>query len=216
MKSYEDLFPDVLPDLPGCPPEIALRAIRHTVIEFCEKSLIHQVTLDPITVMAGFTQYDFDVPKGFRVQKIMKAWFKGLELEPVAPDSIRAPDAYSTVIGGYRATETPPVAYTQLDFSTVSFLPTPDRKYPSAVTMRVALAPLRDSTEFVDFLYEQWGEFLACGAKARLMLSPGKPYSNNESAVVNQGRYTTALNDARQRAIHGNVRSGLSVRMRKP
>jgi len=216
MKTYDAFFPDVLPEVPGCPSDVALRAIRHTVIEFCEKSLINQVTQDPITLRANLADYDLDAPTGFRVQKVMRVWFGGQELEPVAPDDIVGPDIYNSKIGNYTASTAPPKAYTQKDFSSVSFLPIPNQTYTNSITMRVALVPLRDSTQFDDFLYEQWGEYIACGAKARLMLNPGKPYSNPDSAAVNQARYTTALNDARQRAIRGNVRSDLSVKLRKP
>lgn len=216
MKTYDAFFPDVLPDVPGCSPDVALRAIRHTVIEFCEKSLINQVTQDPITLRANITDYDLDAPTGYRVHKVMKAWFKGVELKPVAPDDMVAPDAYNQQISGYTPTKSPPDAYTQKDFDTVTFLPIPDQVYANAITMRVALVPLRDSTKFDDFLYEQWGEFIACGARARLMLQPAKPYTNQEAAVINQNRYLMAINDARQRAVRGNVRSDLMVQMRKP
>jgi hypothetical protein len=216
MKTYEDFLVDVLPHVPGCPADLAVREIRNTIVEFCEKSLIHQVTLDPLTIRANVRDYDLDAPSGHRVHKIMKAWFKGQVLEPVAPDEINVPDAYNPRIPGYSPGKSDPVAYTQAGFSTVSFLPIADQTHQAAITMRVALAPLRNSTQCDDFLFEQWGEYLACGAKARLMLTPGKPYTNAEAAAVNQGRFFTALNDARQRAIRGNVRSDLRVQLRKP
>ena len=216
MKKLEDFFPDVLPDVPGCPADMAIRAIRHTVIEFCERSLIHQVTQDPISLRPNLSDYYLDAPTGFRIQKIMKVWFRGQVLEPVAPDEINTPEAYNPRISGYTATKGQPVAYTQKDFDSVTFLPIPDQTYSTAITMRVALVPLRDATSCEDFLYEQWGEHLACGAKARLMLTMGKPYTNPEAAAVNQARYNVALNDARQRAIRGNVRSDLRVQLRKP
>jgi hypothetical protein len=216
MKTYDTFFPDVLPDVPGCPADVALRAIRHTVIEFCEKSLINQVTQDPITLRANITDYDLDAPTGYRVHKVMKAWFKGVEMQPVAPDDITVPDPYSQTITGYTPSKSPPNSYTQKEFDTVTFLPIPDQVYANAITMRVALVPLRDSTKFDDFLYEQWGEYIACGARARLMLTPAKPYTNQEAAAVNQNRYLMAINDARQRAVRGNVRSDLMVQMRKP
>ena len=217
MKTYDVFFPEVLPEVPGCPPEMALQAIRNTVIEFCQKSLIHQVTLDPLTLVDNVCDYDLDSSsKDKQVVKVMKVFFKGQEIQPVAPDDIIAPDAYSRTVGGYEATKGPTKAYTQKDFDTITFLPIPDQRYQNAITMRVALAPTRDSTQFEDFLFNTWGELIACGAKARLMLNPGKPYTNQDAASVNQMRYMTALNDARQRATRGNVRSDLSVRMRAP
>lgn len=213
---YTDLLIDVLPEVPGCPADLAEREIRNTVIEFCEKSLIHQVTLDPITLRANLSDYYLDPPGGTRVQKIMKVWFKGKPLEPAAPDLIQVPDPYNPQPqSGYTPTKSWPAAYTQKDFDAITFIPIPDQTYSNAVTMRVALAPLRSGDEFDGVLYEQWGEFLACGAKARLMLKPGKPFTNPDAAALNQARYMTGLNDARQRASHGNVRSNLRVQLRR-
>lgn len=215
MKNYNAFFPDVLPEVPGCPPDLAIREIRNTVIEFCEKSLIHQVTLDPITLRENVSQYFLDPPGGTRVQKIIKVWFRGNPISPIAPDEIESPEIYASRIDGYIAAKQQPTAYTQTDFETVNFLPTPDQTYPNSITMRVALAPLRDTEEFEDFLFENWGEFIACGAKARIMLKPGKPYTNPDAATVNQARYITGLNDARQRSSRGNVRSDLRVQLRR-
>lgn len=216
MKTLESFLPEILPDVPGCPSDMAIRALRNTIIEFCEKSLIHQDTLDAITVYENITDYDLEPPKNYRVQKIMKVWYLGQELEALAPDGIGLPDAYRTGISGYTASKGPPAGYTQKDVDTFTILPIPDQKYASALTMRVALVPLRTVTEVADFLFEIWGETLGFGAKARLMLTPGKPYSNAESANFNQVRYMTGLNDARQRALRGNVRSDLQVQLRKP
>jgi len=216
MKTYDVFYPHVLPDVPGCPPEMAVIALRNTIIEFCEKSFINQVTQDPITLRANITDYDLDAPSGYRVQKIMRAWFRGKELGPIAPDAISGPDIYSQNIPGYTATKGPPTAYTQKESGLLSFMPIPDQTYQGSVTIRVAVVPLRDSVKFDDFLYEEWCEAIACGAKARLMLTSGKPYTNKEGAGINQSRYLIALNDARQRAIRGNVRSDLSVKLRKP
>ena len=143
-------------------------------------------------------------------------WYLGQELEALAPDDIRIPDPYRNNITGYNPGKGPPAGYTQKDVDTFTILPIPDQKYVSAVTMRAALVPLRTMTEVPDFLYEIWGEIISFGAKARLMLVPGKPYSNTESANFNQTRFMIGLNDARQRASRGNVRSDLQVKLRKP
>jgi hypothetical protein len=216
MKTLESFLPEILPDVPGCPSDMAIRALRNTVIEFCEKSFIHQETLDPFTAIENVTDYDLDPPKGYRIQKIMKMWYLGREMEALAPDDIGLPDPYRTNITGYNASKGPPAGYTQKDVDSFTILPIPDQKYANAITMRVALVPLRSMTEVEDFLFELWSETIGFGTKARLMLNPGKPYSNAESATYNQARFISGLNDARQRAARGNVRSDLRVQLRKP
>lgn len=216
MNQYTDLYPEVLTDLPDCSPDVALIAIRNTVIEFCQKSLIYQITLDPLSLIYNVDTYDLDAPNGYRVHKVMKAWYRGVELEPLAPDDLAKPDTYNTIINNYTPTKSPPQGYLQRDFDTVTFTPIPDQAYPNAITMRVALVPLRNSTSIDSFIYELFGEAIACGAKARLQISPGKPYTNPDAAAINQQRFVGAVNDARQRAARGNTRSDLMVQMRKP
>lgn len=216
MKTLTSFLPEILPDVPGCPVDMATNALRNTIIEFCEKSLAYRQTLDPITAQTNITDYDLEPPKGYRVQKIMQMWYLGQEMEALAPDDIGLPDPYRTGITGYNASKGPPAGYTQKDVDTFTILPTPDQKYTNAITMRVALVPLRTVTEVEDFLFELWGEVIGFGTKARLMLTPGKPYSNAEAATYNQARFVSGLNDARQRAARGNVRSDLRVQLRKP
>lgn len=215
MKSIDDFLPDVLTEVPGCPPDLARQMLRNTIIEFCEKSLVHQVTLDPLTLLAGVSEYDLEPPNGYRVHKLMKVWFRGQELQPLNLDGIDRPEAYADFVGGYTSSNSTPTGYTQRDKSTVTFLPIADQRYPNAITMRAALAPLRNLTQVEDFLYEEWCDPIAAGTKARLMLNPGKPYTNVEAATVNQARYISGRNEALQQAKRGNVRSELRVKLRK-
>lgn len=214
MKTFNDFYPDVVTEVPGCPAEMVDLALRNTIIEFCEKSTIHQATLDPLTLLEGIGEYDLDAPDGYRVHRVMQAWFKGQPLTPVGGDMVAHPESYADFIGGYTAPKAPPREYTQRDASTLTFLPIPDQRYVNAVTIRVALVPLRNFTQVEDFLYEEWCEPIAAGAKARLMLNPGKPYTNVEAASVNQARYIAGRNDALQKARRGLVRSELRVKLR--
>lgn len=215
-KSYEEFFPYVLPDVAGCPEITAIQAIRDSVINFCEQSLIHQVDHDPVSVVAKIPDYDIESPVGgHRVTKIMKAWYKGSELSPAAPDQVRDPSVYNQRIGGYQADYSTPKFYIQKDASTFSLLPIPDQSLPAAITMRVALVPLRTSSSCEDFIFEQWVEPIAAGAVAKLQLSAGKPYSNPAAAAIHQATFIRGLNAARQKANRGYTRSNLSVQLRR-
>lgn len=215
-KAYEEFFPWVLPEVPGCPEIAAIQAIRDATINFCEMSLAHQVDHDPVGVVAQVADYDLEAPvTGTRVIKVMRAWYKGQELQPGAPDQVRDPSLYNQSIGGYVTTYSTPKAFTQKDADTFSLLPIPDQTLASAITMRVALAPLRTSTGCEDFLYEQWVEPIASGAVAKLQLSAGKPYSNPAAAAINQARFMQGVNAARQKANRGYTRASLSVQLRR-
>ncbi len=216
MKSYDDFLPWVLTDVPGCPEIVATQAVRDSVINFCELSLIHQVDHDPVSAVAQTADYDLEPPvTGTRIVKIMRAWYKGQELQPGAPDQVRDPSVYNQNIGGYETTYSTPRAFIQKDSETFSLLPIPDQSLAGVITMRVALAPLRNTTSCEDFLLERWVEPIAAGAVSKLQLSPGKAYNNPAAAAINLSSFRQGVNAARQQANRGYTRASLSVQMRR-
>lgn len=216
MASYDDFLSRVLPDVPGCPEIAAVQAIKDSAIQFCEQSLILQADHDPVSVIAKINDYDLETPvTGTRITKIMKMWYQGRELTPSAPDQIRSPLAYNKNIGGFQTTYNDPQVFFQKDSATFSLFPIPEKTVASAITMRVALAPLRSSTACDDVLFEHWAEPIAYGAVGRLMLQPAKSYTNPELSRSYIARFVIGVNDARQKASRGNTRANLSVRLRR-
>lgn len=217
MASYDDFLSRLLSEVPGCPEPAALQSIKDTTIDFCEKTLIHQADHDPVAAIARIADYDLETPvTGTRVIRVMKAWYLGNELSPVAPDYIRDPSLYNQRIGGdFETKYSSPQNFTQKDTATFSLYPVPDKTVTNAITMRVALAPLRSSETCADFLYEQWVEDICAGAAARLQASPNKAYTNPQFAVSNQRRYTAGVNDARMRSNRGFTRANMQVKLRR-
>lgn len=210
MAVYEDFLSRVIPDVAGCPEPVAIQAIKDAVIEFCSKSSAYQQDLDAISLIANTSEYDLDAPTGYRVSRLMKVWRGDTELHPASPDMIRVPDAYKRSEGS-----APPRFYFQKTSLTISFLDVPKVSERSAIIIRAALCPTRDSTSVDDEIYELWAEEIAHGAKHRLMLVPGKTYSNPQSSAVEKGFFDAGVNKATLQASRGYVRSSSSVKLRK-
>lgn len=216
MASYDDFLSRVLPEVTGCSELLATQAIKDTVIEFAERTLIHQVDHDPVSAVAKVPDYDLETPvTGTRIIKIMKLWYSGAELDPSAPDEIRDPTVYNQRVGNYQTQYATPRTYLQKDTNTFSLFPIPEKSLVNAVTLRIALAPLRSSTTCDDLFYEQWVEPIAAGAVARLQMTPGKAYSNPKFAPINTSKYMVGVNEARQKASRGYTRANLRVQMRR-
>lgn len=214
-KSYEDFLDYVMPHVPGCTPEMAVQAIRNTVIEFCERTLILQRDHDPMSVVASQQDYDFEPPQGYLVHKIMKAWYKTRELRPLTPDQISDPFLYRSSIAGETPNKTEPYWIYQKDERTFSLNPWPVETVQNALTMRVALKPSRASNNIEDVIYEDWLEGIAAGALVRLQMSPAKPYTLPNAAALNQQLYVAKTDEARQRAIRGHVRGNQQIKLKR-
>lgn len=210
-KTYEDFFDEVLPYLPGCTPALAKVAIRNAVIEFCESTLIIQRDHDPITVVKEIIDYDFEPPTGYLVAKIMKAWYKNIELSPMAPDMIDASAMYNKLYPNAVITKQDPRTIMQKDERTFAIYPFPLENAPLGLTMRVALKPTRSSESIEDVIFEDYAEVIGHGAKYRLMSSPAKPYTSDSGAASSKMFFDRGVNVARQRANRGYVRSDLRV-----
>jgi hypothetical protein len=214
MTAHTAFLDYVLPQVPGATNEMALLEIKNTIIDFCEKSLILQTDLDPITTIPNISDYDLEPPKDRLVVKIMKMWFKGVNLDPRSLDEIYTPSAFNTSSGAL-VERSDPRFYYQKDARTFSVYPIPNVKDVSSLTLRVALKPTRSATTIDDLIYEEYAETIGHGAITRLALSPDKPYSNAQLAVARNALYIAGLNVARIRAQDGYVRASKQVRIRR-
>lgn len=215
MSTAHTAFLDyVMPEVPGCTNAMALLAIKNTIIDFCEKSLIIQQDHDPVTVLNGIMDYDLEPPTGYLVVKIMNAWYKGVKLDPYSPDQVETPSVYNQQ-SGYLVNRGDPRFYLQKDARTYSLYPVPGETARLALTMRVALKPNRTIATIEDFVFDDYAEIIGHGAVSRLALSPGKPFTNRQLAADKQSLYIAGLNVARDRAQKGYVRSSKHVKMRR-
>jgi hypothetical protein len=214
MASTEDFYPWVTAEVLGCPDPVMDLAIKSTIIDFAEKSLVLQQDLDPITTIQNISDYDLEPPSDHLVIKIMKVWFKGQELDPESPDEIKTPSVYNRN-SGYLVNKGDPRFYLQKDLRSISFYPVPSETARQSITIRVALKPTRAAKTFDDIFLEEYGETISHGALSRIYLSPDKTYTSDKHAMAHNSLYMAGLNVARTRAQNGNVRASRHVKMRR-
>ena len=215
MTPFTSFYPYILPDVPGCPSLSVDQALSSTLIDFCEKTLILQADMDPVTIVKGVVDYDLEPPKDHLVTKIMKVFYRSNEIRPTSPDDIMSASLYNKNYPEAKPEEGPPKLYTQKDARTFSIYPYPKETEKLALTLRVALKPTRSATQCDDILFEEYAEIIGHGVVSRLALSSNKPYSDPKLAGVKNVMYTAGINLARQRANRGYVRSNTQVRIRK-
>lgn len=203
--AYSALLPDVLPMCEGVPQVMALHAIRNAAIELCEESLIHRAVID----MAGadLTSGSLTVipGAGMRVVRIMGAMFNGRALIPTNTDELdRAlyPSDWRTMQG-----ETTHYVCYAPDVIGVFRLP------ETTADMRIdaVVAPSMDSVEYDEAIISRFRQGIADGAIARLMLIPGKPWSNPQQSRLHAQLFSAAKADARVAANLSNTRDTLRV-----
>tara|TARA_R110000772_G_scaffold3256_3_gene11758 strand:+ start:1565 stop:2215 length:651 start_codon:yes stop_codon:yes gene_type:complete len=215
MKSH-DLFLDyVMPHVPGATIEIALHEIKNTIIDFCEKSMVLQETLDPVTTIANISDYDLEPPTNRLVVKILRSWYKNNQLVPQSTDEINGPAIYNADAADAHVEYSAPRIIMQKDPRTYSLYPIPKETVTNSVTLRVALKPTRSVDTIDDVIYEEYADTIGRGAVARLAISPNKPYTSDKVAMASEALYRAGLNVARDRALKSFVRVAKQVHIRR-
>ena len=211
MATTSNFYQYVLPDVSGCPEISVDIAIRAAVIDFCEKSLVIQRDHDPITVLVGVIDYDLEPPTNNVVTKVMRVWFKNLELQAMAPDNVYHAEIYNNLFVGANVNQSEPRFYLQKDSRTVTIYPIPKETATNALTMRVAYKPTRTAQIIDDSIFEDYAETIAYGAKYRLLSMASKPWTNGPAAAAAMTLFNSGVNVARQRASRGNSRADIRV-----
>lgn len=208
--NFSQWYDDVLPHAPGCASAMALDAIRKAAIEFCKETRVWRYEHPAVTVSANVAEYPFTPPTDTVVSEILDAWYDGVWLEPLGPDEL------ADINGNWLTWTGPrPIYVTQSDERTVRLVPEPTVTLADGLTMLVALKPAHDATTIEERLYEEYREEIACGALARLLMSPKKPYSDPALGPQKAAEFRSHCNIVYNRAARGHTRaSAFTMRLR--
>lgn len=204
---YDQFLPEVLPYVRDCPEFVAINAIRNAAIEFCEKSLIIREQLPPIEVIVGQADYDLEVIAGTTCAMIMSAMIGTKTLQHRSIEELD-----ELFKGGWRERPGPIDYITQDHYENVRLVQTPEIAPPDPLRITIASRPTRASTKCNKLLYERYAEIIGMGARARLLDTPGQPYSDPESALRFRKWFESGFGEAKITANRGRGRAVLVVR----
>lgn len=201
---YSDLLDDVLPSLAADPSDpVTEHAIKRAVIEFCAGSWIWKHLPDPMDVTAGEAVYDLESPSGTDVSMVMTVALDGYPLSPQATEWLDANEP------GWRNVTGTPRYFTQVDTEQLILAQVPSASTTGGLTVTLALQPSQKSTGFPSWIANQHMYALADGAIARLMLMPGKPWTDVVNGQDHRAKFDAAIANARANAVFGLGRASL-------
>lgn len=206
MLSIDELFPRVLPYVPGCSEPLARQAILDSAIEFCDKTSILTQTLDAFSTVSGLVSYDLETPnRQMKVARVLAVTIDGKEIKgtftedvPTLPDREGQPTSFYT---------------TRIDSEFVLNLhPLPDDKY--SVITTVALSPTISATSLEDELVTVWSDGIVDGAIARIARVPNQPFSSFDVAMLYTQSSARKIAAIKAESYQGRIRGGTRIKTR--
>lgn len=206
--TLDEFLPHLLPDLPGCPDTLVKQQLLFACIEFCTETHAWNEIQEPITLIDKISEIDIDTPTGARIVAVKDVWASNRKLRPVTMTQL-----FELIPNWQTAEGSEPTYYNaSTDYRSIRIFPKPIGANRQAITLRVAYTPTMSATTIPDEIGIRFWDGLIGGTKARLMVTPGKSWSNAALSQYNRQLFDDAVLKAKIAALHDRVEGSVSVR----
>lgn len=176
-------------------------AIKRACIEFCASSWIWKYLPDAMDITAGESTYDLEAPPATDISSVMSAEYNGVPLVH------RGLDWLNAEIPGWRTTRNTSKYFTQVDTEQIILAAVPQDTITGGLTLTLALQPSQASTGIPKWIANQYLYTLVDGALSKLMLMPGKPWTDQKTGEYHRTRFDAGAAQARTDAVMALARA---------
>ena len=197
-------------ELPGAPIPLIVNALNDAAIRLCKESQCWNQWVS-IPLVADQSEYTLTPPVSFSTAyTIRKMIMDQREIIPLPID---------TLIQNYTAfllsSSGTPTNYAFTSANKVVFRPTPTVSDAGKIVMaRVVWTPTLLAKTFDEELMDRYSEALIVGAKAKLMIQPEQPWSNQQLAMFYLNQQKEEIGKAKIEQMHDLTTGSLTVNRR--
>lgn len=196
MASIKDFYPYVMPSVQGCPSALVSNAIKHAINEFCEKTSIWRVALDPINVVAGTATYAITSPTD---TVLVAPVYVAISDNTLAGTNI---DDLDSMCSGWRNSQSnQPLWFYMDNDSSIVLVPEPTENITDGLYIEAALKMDLASDECPDWLLQNWVEPIAHGALMRLHAMPGHVWSDTNTVMYHKLKFRDGISRAKSKTM---------------
>lgn len=208
MVPIDDIVPDVAPDVPRCPHPMIVDAIRNATIEFCANTGVWIYRHTPMNIISSISEYRLTVPSDAQVSRVGSAKISGNPIDIVTEDWLddNIPDWESL-------RRDPRWVYLSSN-NTVTLVGKPIVTKTMALKIRLSLKPNREAKNIPLSVYDHYFEQIGRGAKSKLMLMPGREWSDPVAGRINFDLFDKSRKKARNDVESGRGSSATMIKKR--
>jgi hypothetical protein len=195
--TLDDFLVYVLPEVPGCPRQIAAQAVLDAAIDFMTFSQVWNEIQDPIALVDGV--YEYDLSAGW-------TYARAIDIREIYTPNGRligkTMREIADLIPNWQVqTSSEPLYYSRAaTYDTIRVFPIP--QLPTDSMTVDAVYTLRESATVIpDVVVQRWRRPIADGALARLQLMAGAAWFNERRGLRHEQDFERARADARITAM---------------
>lgn len=203
--TIEDLYPLIRLEAPGLPEPVLQQEVQDALDNFLADSEAWKYSVPGLldwTTAADFPTLTpgTEIPLGTRVVRydLVKYASDGTNLKVVPFKSRQQLDREYP--DWEVRTGTNPVAWTMNGVFEPRIIPTAAANVLSSLVVRVVLGTDRAAASIPEFILHEFGDFVQWGVLAKVLMLPGKDWTNQAAAAMYKVKYNDAVMKAKSRA----------------
>lgn len=213
MKAWSTWFVDLAAHVPGCPNILMEHELRRSAQAFFRATRAWKNVEAARPVLAGTSMVPVQpADSTTELVRIEDVYFEGKKLMPTT-EALLA----SYANGPWFLRTGAPEEFMELDAGELTLYPAPSADSTDAgghLRLTLSVAPSDISPGLPDDIATRYRDEIHVGAKARLMVMPGKAWSNPQMAVAYGQAFTAMADRATARAAMGGVAGRIPARPR--
>ncbi len=169
------------------PPPLLVKEIRKTLMELCARTSIWRIFLDPITVTAGNALIEVSPDPSASIVEVLSASLSGVPLVAKTVEWL------NEFVPGWTSTTGDPKYYTQMQTGELILAPVPVSRIQAGLKLVATQQPARNSSTIPLWIYDRYQEEIQNGTCSKLMLMPGKPWTDERNGADRRDKWTSCL-----------------------
>jgi hypothetical protein len=205
---FSELYPDIMPHVPGCPIPIVDWEIRRVAQDFMQRTKAMQVKIENLIFAAGDPTLLIEANEAeFDFFGIIRDTFTydGVTIYPVTVQQLGTSyyHDWKNMIGV-------PSHYFMATPNEITLWPTPATDSAIGASFYMAITPKENATTLPTEFVKKYRQALFVGVRGRLMSYPEKPWTNMDGAAGYGQAYQGLVDSAAANVAKGHVASSLS------
>lgn len=204
IKTWAEMFDDVMPDLPQCPSALVTHHLRKAAIAFCEESGAYRFWAEALDVEINSNEIDLDTPPQTEVVGIVSVKFNGSDVIATSQADLSAQDG-----DWFTTTGDTPTHYYQMEPGTLLLYPLPSAADPGSLSVSVKVKPKENASGLESWVYKKYHEGICAKALYELKSMESKPWTANSARKLDglMASYTRAVFKASHEGVTSMTRT---------
>ena len=202
-------FPDVVPAAQLCPNTIIRREIINAIRDLLTRTMLWTEELPAINVVADIALYQLTLATA-DIVGIDRASYDGKTIHPTSETALDEDESQADDYNEWRTktTDIPERYYGTFD-KRIRLVYMPNAALTSGLVVWVHVVPLITDIVVPDFLWENFKDMVADGARGRLKSILDMPWTDLDQASAYLGSFEAQMYDAKQKKHQGFQRKNL-------